>query len=275
MHRDIDEVEFIIFDTETTGLQPRSGDRIVEISAIKFKGKERLGVFDSLINPGREISPDAFEVNRISPEMLKGAPDAGEVIPKFLDFIGSSCLCSYNAGFDMEFLNNELEIIGRKALEGVTVVDVLKMARRLLPGLGRYPLWFVTDRLGISMQQKHRALSDVEITLQVFNKLKDMLKEKGISDYANFLSLFAINERFLKDVNNQKVIAIQEAIDLRVKLKIKYLSSSSAEVTERVVLPKEIKNEKERIYLVGYCYLRDEERSFRMDNILHFEIYKQ
>jgi DNA polymerase-3 subunit epsilon len=107
MGQHIDEIEFTIFDTETTGLEPASGDRIVEIAGIRFRGKERIATFQTLVNPNRPISEAAFQVNRITQDMLKGAPGADAVMPKFLNFIQGSCLCSYNAGFDLEFLNNE------------------------------------------------------------------------------------------------------------------------------------------------------------------------
>ena len=204
--------------------------------------------------------------------MLKNAPGIDKVLPKFLDFIQGSYLCSYNAGFDLEFLNNELKLIGKNALENIMVVDILKMARRLLPGLERYALWFVADKLGIKIQQKHRAFSDVEMTLGVFNKLKEILKTKGILDFTNFSNLFAINPDFLKNINEQKIAQIQEAINLGVKVKIKYLSSSGLEVTEREVIPREIKQENNRSYLVGFCCLRNDERTFRVDGILHLEL---
>jgi len=272
MNKDINEVEFTIFDTETTGLEPESGDRIVEIAAIRFKGQERIATFQTLINPGRPISEAAFAVNQITPQILKDAPDINTVLPDFLKFIQGSCLCSYNAGFDWGFLNHELKLVGAPALGGMAVVDILKMARRLLPGLERYALWFVADKLGVRIAQKHRALSDVELTLEVFHKLKEILIRKNIFDFTNFTSLFGINAQFLADIHNQKIAKIQEAIDLGVKLKIKYLSGSSAEVTEREVVPKEIKQENNRTYLVGHCCLRNQERSFRIDGILHLEI---
>ena len=272
MDKNINEVEFTIFDTETTGLEPASGDRIVEIAAIRFKGKEKIDEFQTLVNPGRKISEAAFAVNKITEDMLKSAPRIEEVMPGFLGFIKASCLCSYNAGFDLDFLNNELKLIGSAALEGIIVVDVLKMARRLLPGLERYALWFVADRLGIKIQQKHRAFSDVELTLGVFNKLNEILSAKGISDFANFSNLFAINHAFLDNIIAKKIAEAQEAIDLGRKLKIKYLSSSGAEISEREVIPKEIKQESNRSYLVGYCCLRKEERTFRIDGILHLEL---
>jgi len=272
MDRNIDEVEFAIFDTETTGLEPDSGDRIVEIAAIRFKGKVKVATFQALINPHRSISEAAFAVNQITEEMLKDAPDINTVLLQFLNFIKDSCLCSYNAGFDLGFLNNELKLIGKNLPADIVVVDVLKMAKRLLPGLERYALWFVADKLGIKTRQQHRALSDVELTVGVFNKLKERLHAKGIFDFLNFSSLFGLNSQFLEDINNQKVAKIQEAMDLGVKLKIKYLSSSHAEITEREVIPKEIRQDKDRIYLVGYCCLRNEERSFRIDGILYLEI---
>lgn len=271
MIKNIEEIEFTIFDTETTGLEPESGDRIVEIAGIRFKGKETIAAFQTLVNPHRLISAAAFEVNKITQDLLQGAPETGEVMPKFLDFMHDSCLCSYNATFDLEFLKNELKLMG-KDLPNNAVVDILKMAKRIMPGLERYSLRFVADKLGIKTEQKHRAFSDVELTLAVFNKLKEMLQTKGILDFTNFLSLFGLNSKFLDDLNNQKIGKIQEAMDLGVKLKIKYLSSLDASVTERNVIPKEIRQDKNKSYLVGFCCLRNEERTFRIDGILHLEI---
>jgi len=272
MHKNIEEIEFTIFDTETTGLEPESGDRIVEIAGIRFKGREKIATFQTLVNPHRLISSGAFEVNKITPDMLRGAPETAQVLPKFLDFIHDSCLCSYNATFDLEFLRNELKLLGKDLPSDNTVVDILKMAKRIMPALERYSLWFVADKLGIKTKQKHRAFSDVELTLDVFNKLKEMLQTKGILDFTNFLSLFGLNSQFLEDINNQKLAKIQEAMDLGVRLKIKYLSSCDASVTERDVIPKEIRRDKFKNYLVGYCCLRNEERTFRIDGILHIEV---
>ena len=272
MDKHIDEIEFTIFDTETTGLEPEAGDRIVEIAGLKFKGNRKISTFQTLVNPGRQISQAAFQVNKITAEMLQDAPNIAMVMPEFLKFIDGSCLCSYNATFDYDFLNNELRLINQDALRDVIIIDVLKMARRLLPGLERYALWFVADILGLGGNQQHRAFSDVELTFGVFNKLKGVLQAKGIVDFMNFVGLFGINSASLSDINNHKIAKIQEAIDLGLRLRIKYISSSQAEVTEREVVPKEIKQERNRIYLVGHCCLRKQERSFRLDGILHLEV---
>ena len=195
MPEHIDEIEITIFDTETTGLKPEEGDRIVELAAFRVKNKERISVFNELINPSREISPGAFAVNKITQEMLKDAPHIGTVMPKFLDFIKGSCLCSYNAEFDLSFLNNELKLIGLPAINNIIVFDVLTMARKLMPGLSRYALWFVAQKLEIKSAQQHRAASDVEMTWEVFTRLKIICQEKGIADLANFSNLFAFKPK--------------------------------------------------------------------------------
>jgi DNA polymerase III epsilon subunit len=198
MGKSLDEIEFVIFDTETTGLEPQSGDRIVEIAAIRFRGKEKLAVFENLVNPKRDISEGAFSVNGITQEMLKGAPEIKEVLPQFLEFSRGSCLCSYNAAFDLGFLNNELKVLGGSQLKDLPVVDILKMARILLPGLQRYALWAVAENLGITRKQLHRALEDVELTAEVFYKLRDILELKNIITYEEFFSLFSVNQEFGK-----------------------------------------------------------------------------
>jgi DNA polymerase-3 subunit alpha (Gram-positive type) len=271
MHKDIEEVEFTIFDTETTGLDPESGDRIVEIAAIRFKADKRLGTFQTLVNPKRPVSQGAYLINRISQEMLETAPTMDSVLPRFMDFISGSCLCAYNAQFDMGFLRSELKLIGGNFDDNTVVVDVLAMARKLLPGLDRHALCFVAESLGIKDQQQHRAFSDVEITLGIFKKLNSLLKEKGIADFNTFACIFGINAGLLNDSNNRKIAKIQEAIEEGRKIRIRYLSRSDANVSEREVLPKEIKQENKRHYLIGFCCLRNEERTFRIDSILDID----
>ncbi len=178
MDKHIDEAEFTIFDTETTGLDYKLGDRVVELAAVRLRGEERLSSFDSLVNPGRSVSPQAFSVNKISEEMLLSAPPPGEVVPIFMDFIKGSILCSYNAGFDLGFLNNELRLLGKEGVRGVIVLDILQIARKALPALESYSLASVAWKLGIRLKQSHRALCDVELTLGVFKSLKAIIELK-------------------------------------------------------------------------------------------------
>jgi DNA polymerase-3 subunit alpha (Gram-positive type) len=272
MDRKIDEVEFVIFDTETTGLDPKTGDRIVEIAALRFKGRQKLGQFHSLVNPDRQVSPRAFEINQISPEMLKDAPKMEKILPDFLNFISDSCLCAYNMPFDLGFLNNELMLAGHAPLEDYPMVDILSMSRKLFPNLERHALWFVAKTFKIETKQEHRAFSDVEMTWEVFQRMNSSLREKGVNDLKSFLTLFGVSQKFLTGINQQKIAKIEEAIELGLKVKIKYFTRSTAQFSEREVLPKEISFEQTSPYLIGFCSLRNEERTFRIDNILELEI---
>lgn len=268
----IGELEFAVFDTETTGLEPETGDRIIELACVKIQGAQIKGEFQTLVNPQRNIQEEALNVHHITQEMLEKAPLMQEIMPHFLNFISGAVLCAYNAAFDLAFIRKELQLLGQDFPVDIHIIDVLAMARRLLPQLERYSLLFVSESFGIEREQKHRALSDVYMTIEVFNRLKGLLLEKGIDDFANFNTLFGLSTPAIEDRRSQKVSRIQEAMDLGVKLKIKYLSSRSAEVTEREVIPRQIKLENNRYYLIGYCNLRKEERIFAIDGILHLEI---
>lgn len=272
MNKHIDEIEFTIFDTETTGLEPELGDRVIEIAGIRFRREEVIATFESLVNPCREIPESSQNINHITTQMIESAPTMDKIMPSFLEFIKGSYLCAYNASFDLNFLQNELKILKMPPLLDTVVIDLLKMSKRLLPGLSRYALGAVAENLNIKIDSPHRALDDARTSFEIFRRLRKILLDKGIIELSNFLQLFALNDKYTEDLNNQKVSRIQEAIDLGVKLKIRYLSRKDAEVSEREVIPKEIKQEKQQYYLVGYCLLRNEERTFSLDGILHLEI---
>ncbi len=272
----IEDAVFTIFDTETTGLNPEFGDRIVEIAAVKLINNRKISRFQSLVNPLRPISEAAFQVNHISPDMVAQAPRMDAVLPEFLGFVGDSCLCSYNAGFDMAFLYNEMKLADL-SMPGrdLVVIDILKMARKLLPALERHALWFVAEHLGMAERQEHRALADVELTLAVFDSLTAQLKKKGICGFENMARLFGLDSGYLRGIHAQRIAELQEAISLGVRLKIKYLSSRDARVSERSVLPRRVKQEGKHAYLIGWCGLRNEERTFRIDNIVDLEIMEK
>lgn len=195
MGNSIDETELVIFDTETTGLDVFSGDRMVEIAGIRIKGDKQLSIFESLVNPGRNISPGAFKVNGIKQEELNFSPSPRKVFPEFMNFVGQSCLCSYNAAFDVDFLNNELKLIGSEVISKSSVIDILKISRKILPGLNKYSLYSVAQNLKITYPQQHRALADVKMAVDVFLKLKEMAKVSGIKAFEEFLSLFQADSR--------------------------------------------------------------------------------
>ncbi len=174
------EKEFVIFDVETTGLSPQAGDRVVEIAALKIKNFEPIDEFQTLINPERPISLAAFEVNRIAPEMLADAPKACDVLPALISFIGDATLIGHNIRFDLGFLHHELHRAGLLKKHRYQGVDTVRIARQVMPQLGRYPLWRVACALGVQDVQQHRAMADVKMTFQVFVKLIALAQEKNM-----------------------------------------------------------------------------------------------
>lgn len=179
LDRPFASLDITVVDVETTGLNPDQGDRICEIGAITYCNNQEIGRFHTLVNPLRPIPPQASAVNGITADLVANAPDASVVLPKFRDFIGDSVLAAYNAPFDMAFLRTELVLLGHPPLEH-SVIDVLWLARRFLPGLNRYSLAAVAGELGVDHSKAHSALGDVTATASIFRLLMPHVIRAGL-----------------------------------------------------------------------------------------------
>ncbi|MGI9351604.1 MAG: DNA polymerase III subunit epsilon [Rhizobiaceae bacterium] len=164
----------IIFDTETTGLNAKDGDRVIEIGAIELVNRFPTGnTFHMFVNPeGREVHPDALEIHGISNDFLADKPTFMEIFEDFRSFFDNSILVAHNASFDMGFLNAELVRIGQEKIEFGRVVDTLLIARRKFPGQ-RNSLDALCARFSIdnSRREKHGALLDSELLADVYLEL--------------------------------------------------------------------------------------------------------
>ena len=164
----------IIFDTETTGLSPEQGDRIIEIGAVEMVNRFPTGkTYHQYLHPGdRPIHPDAQNVHGISIEDLEGKPSFEDVLDEFMAFFGEGQLIAHNAKFDMGFINAELKRVKRPAIENDRVIDTLVIARRKFPG-ARNSLDALCDRFGISNAHRtlHGALLDSELLADVYIEL--------------------------------------------------------------------------------------------------------
>lgn len=172
---DIDE--YVVFDFETTGLSPWAGDEIIEIGAMKIFGNEidEQNFFHTLVRPSRPIPPEATRVNGITNDMVAGAPALSEVLPKFLDFIGSAWLVAQNAKFDMSFLMKYL--VQANIRREMEVYDTVHFSRRAFPEETRHNLDKICERLGVRIraEDRHRSIGDVKLTAQAFLMLRDRL----------------------------------------------------------------------------------------------------
>jgi DNA polymerase-3 subunit epsilon len=166
-------VREIVLDTETTGLDPFQGHRMVEVGCIELVNGIPSGhTFQRYINPEREVPVEAVEVHGLSTDFLKDKPPFAEIAEDLLAFIGSAPLVAHNAAFDLGFLNVELERAGRNPIARERLIDTLLLARRKHPA-GPNRLDDLCLRYGIdnSRRTRHGALLDAEILAEVYLEL--------------------------------------------------------------------------------------------------------
>lgn len=163
----------IALDTETTGLNPKSGHKVVEIGCVEMLNHIATGdVFHVYINPGRDMPEEAFRVHGLSEAFLKDHPVFKNVADDFLAFIGDDPLVIHNAAFDMGFLNWELEQIGKPVLDMARTIDTVQMARKKFPG-AQANLDALCRRFGIDNSDRdlHGALLDARLLADVYLEL--------------------------------------------------------------------------------------------------------
>jgi DNA polymerase-3 subunit epsilon len=163
----------IVLDTETTGLSPAGGDRIVEIGCVELVNRFPTGrSWHAYLNPERDVPEGAFAVHGLSAEFLADKPKFAEIAADFLAFVDGAALVIHNADFDMGFINMELGRLQRPALGGDRVVNTLLLARRKHPGVSNR-LDDLCARYGVdnSRRTKHGALLDAELLAEVYVEL--------------------------------------------------------------------------------------------------------
>jgi DNA polymerase-3 subunit epsilon len=171
--RSEDTLREIVLDTETTGLDPKSGHRLIEIGGVEIFNRIPTGrEFHRFIDPERDVPPEAQQVHGLTTEFLRGKPVFRDVAKEFLEFIGEDVLVIHNAQFDVTFLNHELLQIGERPLSLDRVVDTLEIARRRHPA-GPNSLDALCKRYAIdnSQRTKHGALLDSLLLAEVYVEL--------------------------------------------------------------------------------------------------------
>ena len=163
----------IVLDTETTGLDPASGDRVIEVGCLELVNHIATGrTFQRYIDPEREVPDEAAAIHGLTTEKLAGKPLFAAIAPDFLDFIADSPLVIHNAAFDIGFLNAEFARMGAPPLDRSRAIDTLAIARRKFPGAPA-SLDALCKRFGVdnSARKLHGALLDVELLAEVYVEL--------------------------------------------------------------------------------------------------------
>ncbi len=208
---------FVVFDIETTGLSPET-ETITEIGGVKVMGGEIVNTFSRLVNPNRPIPKQITELTGISDEMVKDAPTIDVVLPEFLDFCGAkndvrNIVVAHNAKFDTGFIRAEVERLNEKLEEGkprydfdYPIEDTLELSRELFPNEKSHKLDLVCERLGIFLENHHRALDDATATSEAYIKMRKIRDERNnpLKDKPEWT--IDTNEELLKNPYNHIIL---------------------------------------------------------------------
>ncbi len=179
--------KFVVFDLETTGLS-KDKDKITEIGAVKIENGKITDHFSTFVNPERPIPQKIVELTSITDEMVADAPKIEEILPKFMEFCKGSVLVAHNAEFDTGFIKKAAGDCGLSY--DFAHLDTLMLARGLYPELGNHRLSTLNKHLKVTLLHHHRAVDDAKATAEIFIKMMQELKERGI------LNISELNQKF-------------------------------------------------------------------------------
>ena len=275
-------MELVVLDFETTGLSATSGDRIVEVGAARYSEAALVQEFESLVNPLRPISPGASRVNRLTDQMVAGAPTIDRVLPELLEFVGKSTIVAHNAQFDLSFLECALSDLGLAPIMNDTVCT-LRLARTVIPWLRSYSLDSLVRSLRLDVDVRHRALADVHATWELLRALlsaaaadRDLTTQDLVLLQHGLVPGLSIQTgripggappREWTDPPVDLPEVFRSAIREDRRLRIAY-RKASGEISSRTITPLSAYQSGPHIYLVAECHLRGERRTFRLDRVL-------
>lgn len=198
-HGELENLPYIVFDLETTGLDPNT-DEIIEIGAIKVQGKEIKDIFNKLVKPERQITANITELTGITQEMLNDELPLKPVLSRFMEFIGNSILVAHNADFDLAFLKNAAKKCLNRDITNFTICTVL-VSRDILPNLDNHKLHTVAKYFGIEVANRHRAIGDSELAYQIWLHFLGKLKERDIKSRSEL-------ESYISSLNKSRSDAV-------------------------------------------------------------------
>ena len=261
---------FAVLDVETTGLSPAYGHRVCEVACLRVCDGAELDRLESLVDPQRPISPGAFYVNRITPEMLRGQPTFDAVAGRLLNVMEGAVLVGHNAPFDLGFLASELEIAQRPPLD-CPIVDTLSLVRRAYR-FASNSLPAVAVALGVERSPAHRAMADVWATFQVLERLRhDLECRSGITTLGQLIEFQGGPIPYPSSRAVPLPPTIAEALETGGRVRMRYVDARGRD-TDRIVRPLRVNAQGNNLYLIAHCYQRGELRTFRLDRVVEMTL---
>ncbi len=265
------EVPLVVLDTETTGLHPELGHRVVEVAALRLENWQKVGEISQLIHPGRAVDPEASAVHGIYDQDLRDAPSFAQISPQLLAFCEGALLVAHNAPFDASFLGMEFYIAGihtppteTNAALANPWLCTLQLARRHFY-FGRNNLGHIARQLGVRVGQAHRALTDVYTTAEVLKRMSHELGRQRLHTVGDLLHAQGGPIYTPRPPRLTLPEPVAEAIQHNRQLNIIYLGEPQR--TTRTITPLYPTQYEGVTYLVAFCHLRQAQRTFRLDQI--------
>lgn len=178
----LSSLSYVVVDVETTGTRAYGGDRITEVAAVVVRDGEVREVFETLVNPERPIPAFITHLTHITWEMVKDAPRFADIAPRLLDFLSGHVFVAHNASFDWRFVSSEFQRASATQLTGPKVCTV-RLARKILPQLGRRSLDNVARYYGVEIAARHRAAGDAVATAHCLVRLLGDAQERGCASW--------------------------------------------------------------------------------------------
>jgi len=173
----LSRIPIAVIDTETTGVSPRLGHRVIEVGIVRLEGGREVAHYQQLVDPSRWIPHEVTAMTGITQEMVTGQPSFDSQLPRVLEMLSGAAVLGHNIRFDLSFLEAEFRLAGRNIaveLAGTMVLDTLRLARRRLGRRGN-TLTLLSRRLGVEPAQSHRALADAQTTAAIYQRLLEPL----------------------------------------------------------------------------------------------------
>lgn len=263
---DLTNCHFAFLDLETTGLSPWFGDRICEVGIVISEGKRIRATYQTLVNPGRPLSPAAASTNGLKDDELVTAPPFVEVADVVATHLCDKVVVCHNAQFDLQFLDSEFRRIGRE-VQISNLIDTLTIAREYFD-LASNTLLSIAEAFGVPLDESHRALADALTDRGIFFRMMEALKPPG-GKLDEYIGIY--NSPAWPNDGIQLPTELSEAIQSGKRLRLVYVDGKGQHTT-RWITPNQVIGLSDYLYLRGFCHLRKAERNFRLDRIVEMEM---